>query len=536
MTEAKFPPRDGQQLFAFPGAQGRSGASATVILTMAEYKGQRYLLFRLLLIIGGLLGVLLLAQSVRNYRYVSERLVEEELFREAARHVSYIHERVREAEVADPAALCEVLEQVCQERKSEIAWLRVVDGEGKTLGESGRSYGEPFTPARTRAMIESGQRIAEVRTTPAGKVLVTLRPFRYRFGVPRRPDRRSATASLGQAPGRPAPSPAGPGGTRGGPGARMPVIEVALYWNSAVTSFGALRRNLIISLSAALALLASMAFIGLRFRHYIRGKQLEQQLELARSVQEDLLPPTAPVMGSLELAAECQPAWQVGGDFYDVFEAGDGRVAMLLGDVSGKGLPAALLMGLIHGAVRSSHWVGEEPDHEDASRRLNELLLLRTSVERFASMFWCYYDSDEQVLRYVNAGHLPPYLVLHQGNGAPVLRRLEEGGPVLGVIPDAEYKQGKVHFRPGDLLVLYSDGVVEAANATEEEFGEERLAAILRENHSRPAAAVRDEILCQVKTFIGNESPQDDLTLLIVKAGALVEESETPDQFAAQVA
>jgi sigma-B regulation protein RsbU (phosphoserine phosphatase) len=177
-------------------------------------------------------------------------------------------------------------------------------------------------------------------------------------------------------------------------------------------------------------------------------------------------------------------------------------------------------MGLLHGAVRSSHWFGDGTVHEEASERLNQLLCLRTSVEMFASLFWCYYDPDTQRLRYVNAGHLPPFVASPNGDGTPKLSRLEEGGPVLGVIPVARYRQGEVEFHPGDLMVLYSDGVVEAANAAEEEFGEERLASIIRENWSRPSIEIRDEIMRQVQAFVGREQVQDDLTLLVVRAGA----------------
>jgi len=303
------------------------------------------------------------------------------------------------------------------------------------------------------------------------------------------------------------------------------MVETALYWDSADNEFiGELRRNLIIQVSAAIALLVAMAFLGLRFPAYLHGKQLEQQLALARSVQQTLLPSASPDCGRLDVAARCDPAWQVGGDFYDVFLTEQDRVAMLLGDVSGKGLPASLLMGLVQGAVRSSPWAGGSPAHEAATRQLNDLLYMRTSVERFASLFWCYYDPHEKSLRYINAGHLPP-IALVGGNGKrePRLERLEHGGgPVLGVIPGATYQQGSVEFGAGDILVLYSDGVVEATNAADEEFTEERLSRLIVANRKKPATEIRDEILRQVRLFVGGEQVQDDLTLLVVRAGAEV--------------
>ncbi len=256
----------------------------------------------------------------------------------------------------------------------------------------------------------------------------------------------------------------------------------------------------------------------------------QQHLDLARSVQQNLLPDGCPTCGDLDFAAVCDPAYQVGGDFYDIFTVEGDRVALLLGDVSGKGLPAALVMGLMHGAVRSSYWTGDGDGHEEASRRLNQLMYMRTSVERFASMFWCYYEPEQQKLSYVNAGHLAPFVATKNGDGLPNLHRLEEGGPVLGVIPVADYRQGTVDFQAGDLLVLYSDGVVEAANAEDEEFGEERMGAIIQANHSRSAAEIRDEILRQVRLFLGGEQLQDDLTLLVVRAGREVEPSSRAEE------
>jgi serine phosphatase RsbU (regulator of sigma subunit) len=150
-----------------------------------------------------------------------------------------------------------------------------------------------------------------------------------------------------------------------------------------------------------------MILLWLRFPHY-RGKQLEGQTELARQVQTDLLPAGGAAIENLDFAAACVPAWQVGGDFYDVFSAGDARIAIVLGDVSGKGLPAAVVAGVLLGAVRASSWTAGSGEHEASSRRLSELLRTRTSLERFASLFWCYYESESQLLRYVNAGHLPP--------------------------------------------------------------------------------------------------------------------------------
>ncbi len=267
---------------------------------------------------------------------------------------------------------------------------------------------------------------------------------------------------------------------------------------------------------AALALLAAVVVIGLRFPHYMHGKHIEEELSLARRVQTDLFPADTALVKDLAFAARCVPAYQVGGDLYDVFETDDGEVALLLGDVSGKGLPAALLMGVVQGAVRASCGTGSSLNHEQAAERLNHLLCMKTARERFVSLFWCYADRREAVLRYVNAGHLPPLLVRHDGAGPRVIR-LDEGGPVLGLLPGARYKQASVPICPGDLLVLFSDGILEAANAHDEEFGEAGVVASIERNWNGTPEDICAAILADVSAFLGKELPQDDQTLLVAR-------------------
>ena len=472
---------------------------------MAEQATHRYILFKLLLVVGAVLGVLQLYQTVTSYVFISDRMLEEALYRDSARHLSYILQRGREAEARDAGQWTKLLNEIRTEREPDIAWLKIYNFQGKVLAATDRAPKAVFPKDQIRRVFEPGVRVAVMEATPEGDVFVTLQPFRFRFG-------RSAMMDTMHS-----------GGPR--------VIEIALHAESVDPVFGPLRRYMTISMAAAIALLAAMVFLGLRFRNYLHGKQLEQQLELARKVQQDLLP-RSPSQGNLDVAAVCDPAWQVGGDFYDVFPAGRDSVSIILGDVSGKGLPAALLMGMLYGAARSAGTLTEVDDLREATRRLNELIHARTSVERFVTMFWCKYDARERLVRYVNAGHLPPIVVHREGNERR-LERLEKGGPVLGVIPAAEYEQGEVEFHPGDLLVLYSDGVAEAANDRDEEFGDERLEEILRRTKAETATDIRDEILANVRRFRGGQPLADDLTLMVVRAGARVESKE--ERFAAQM-
>jgi sigma-B regulation protein RsbU (phosphoserine phosphatase) len=190
---------------------------------------------------------------------------------------------------------------------------------------------------------------------------------------------------------------------------------------------------------------------------------------------------------------------------------------MLLGDVSGKGLSAALLMGVVQGAVRTSSDAGLAEHHEYAAERLNHLLCMKTARERFVSLFWCYLNQEGTRLSYINAGHLPALLV-RERFGKPDVWRLEQGGgPVLGVLPGATYKQAEIEIKPGDILVVFSDGVSEATNAQGAEFGEEGIIESVKRVWEKSAGGICDGILADVGAFLGDEPPHDDQTLMVVR-------------------
>ena len=271
--------------------------------------------------------------------------------------------------------------------------------------------------------------------------------------------------------------------------------------------------NLVVNGSAALALLGAVIWIGFRTRYHRQAKRWEQQLAQGRIVQSQLMPAVGLDIPGVQVAAEFLPALEVGGDLYDVFPAADGRIAFSLGDVSGKGLPAALLMGLIQGAVRSNPWFRDTASHEAFARQLNGLLCTGSSDARFASLFWGTYDPDSAWLNYVSAGHCPGFVVRHDE-----VAMLDSTGPVLGLLPHSRFEQRTVEFKRGDLLVLYSDGIVEAANNRGEEFGEDRLRAALERCKGASAETARTEILRDYRAFLGKALPEDDLTLLVLEA------------------
>jgi sigma-B regulation protein RsbU (phosphoserine phosphatase) len=263
--------------------------------------------------------------------------------------------------------------------------------------------------------------------------------------------------------------------------------------------------------------MAAMVMGALRFPAYLRGRHLEQQLSLARRVQQGLLPGTPPSTAGLDVAASFEPAEQVGGDYYDVFASRHGDVALVLGDVSGKGLPAALVMGLVHGAVRTAAEAVGAANLSESVADLNGLLHARTSEERFVSLFWGYLNPSTRHFRYVNAGHLPPVVFRSRPGGGWDTIRLEAGGPVAGLLPGLVYGEGECELRPGDRLVLFSDGLVEATDARDVEFGEQGVSQVVHATPEGPAAALCDEIVRQARAFTGQRGFRDDLTVLVVR-------------------
>lgn len=459
---------------------------------MGENAKPRHLLFKASIALGLLLGVLLLGDRVVTYRYVRTNMVRNEAKYEADRRVQSLIASSRLTGYRDGDAFYPLIDEIVKGAPQQYAWVRVLRLDGATITRVGRTENAPsYKPGELDQIIQDRDRQPEIRQTPFGPVLIVLNPIR--IGAP------------------PAP----------GPGHPMEVgaIEVGIYTDSVSTRFGPLRRNLIIGTTAAFALLGAVVLIGLRFRHYLRHKQVEEQLAMARLVQFDLLPSGSLLAQDLEFAARCVPTWQVGGDFYDAFETVDHQIALVLGDVSGKGLSAALLMGVVQGVVHASNGTGAPVNHEQSMERLNHLLCVKTARERFVSLVWCYFDPARAVLSYINAGHLPPLLIRKTGgsNHFEVHRLDEGGGPVLGLLPHAAYEQVRIAIMPGDLLVVFSDGILEAANALDEEFGEERILAAIEENWAGSPTEICDAVLTKVRAFLGKQLPHDDQTLMVVR-------------------
>ncbi len=234
----------------------------------------------------------------------------------------------------------------------------------------------------------------------------------------------------------------------------------------------------------------------------------EQDFERAREIQEALMPKQLPQIRTCQLAAVCQPARIVGGDYYDAIRLGDSSIAVVIGDVSGKGMAAALLMSNLQAIVRAFAHGGLEP--QGLCAKANQLIAANVAPGKYITFFYAVVDAARMRLDYCNAGHNPP--MLQHRNGT--LETLSEGGPVLGVFPGACYAGGTADLRPEDCLVLFTDGITEAMNAKDEEFGEERLMALL--SHCPGSAEeCRKQIVGAVTQF-SNGVFHDDATVLVL--------------------
>jgi sigma-B regulation protein RsbU (phosphoserine phosphatase) len=235
----------------------------------------------------------------------------------------------------------------------------------------------------------------------------------------------------------------------------------------------------------------------------------EHEIAEARAIQEGFLPKEIPQLAGYEIAAAWQSARVVGGDYFDVLPFDGEMCGLCIADVAGKGLPAALLMSNLQAAVRGLASPSLSP--EALCARLNALLCRNIASDRFVTLFYAQLDGPARQLRYVSAGHNPPF-VLHRDGSHD---RLREGGVVLGVFASQSFKSGTVELQSGDRMVLYTDGVTEASNSDDEEFGEERLLQVLQQNPARSAVEIQKNIL-QATTEFSRGPWQDDATLLVV--------------------
>jgi len=248
-------------------------------------------------------------------------------------------------------------------------------------------------------------------------------------------------------------------------------------------------------------------------RETAQRERLNRELEIAREVQEHLFPQRLPPVPGLDYFGHCRPAREVGGDYYDFLELPGGRLGIAIGDVSGKGVGAALMMASLEASLRALAPVVEDP--ADLMALVNRLVYQASSANRYATLFYADYDPATRRLTYVNAGHNPPIVVRNRGGECQVLR-LETGGPVIGLLSEG-YQRGVFNLEPGDLVVLFTDGVSESMNVRDEEWGEERLIELAKVCHGLTVQEGMRRILAAAQAFAAGAPQHDDMTLVVLR-------------------
>ena len=268
--------------------------------------------------------------------------------------------------------------------------------------------------------------------------------------------------------------------------------------------------------------------------------KLEREFEIAREVQERLFPQTFPSVAGVEIAAHCRPAQAVGGDYYDLIDIRDGspaeaghapgenvssasgtaahgcdRLGIAIGDISGKGMSAALLMASLHASLRGQVLSGAG-DLGTKMANVNRLLYGASEANRYATFFYAELDCASRTLHYVNGGHNPP-AVLRKEDGAWRVFRLADGGPVVGLLAGAVYKEQGLHLLPGDTLLAFTDGISEAMNASEDEWGEDRMIAEVQAHADLNAEELLQHLFRAADAFAAGAPQHDDMTLIVLR-------------------
>lgn len=264
-----------------------------------------------------------------------------------------------------------------------------------------------------------------------------------------------------------------------------------------------------------LTTLASVASIRVEnatlLEERIERERMERELELATEIQQRFQPSAPPVLPGYEFQGISFSCYEIGGDYYDFIQRPNGKMLIALGDVSGKGTAAALLMSSLHAAIHAQASSSESLEETVVS--VNKYLAENTPANRFVTLFIAELDPATGLLSYINAGHNPP--LLGHADGSVV--ELASGGFPLGIIPTAEFEVGKLDLTKGESLVIYSDGVSEANNLKEEEFGMDRLKRVVSSNITASAAGMRDKVESALSAFTQTAPANDDITLVIVK-------------------
>ena len=274
--------------------------------------------------------------------------------------------------------------------------------------------------------------------------------------------------------------------------------------------------QLLSAVAAQTGLALENAYLTESIRREIASRErLDRELEIARDVQQRLFPQKLPHVNGLDFCGYCRPAQGVGGDYYDFIHLASGSLGIAVGDVSGKGIAAALMMASLQASLRGQT-IKPCDTLAEMIQHINGLVYEASAANRYATFFYAQYDPASRKLRYVNARHNPPMLRRHKNDDFEFLR-LEEGGTVIGLFPDFPYREAEIQLQSGDILVAFTNGISEAMNHADEEFDEERLMEAIRTCPGRSAANISSYILEHVDAFTAGADQHDDMTIVVMR-------------------
>ena len=265
-----------------------------------------------------------------------------------------------------------------------------------------------------------------------------------------------------------------------------------------------------------LTTIASVASIKIEHERLLEERlekrRMEEELKVASEIQMRLQPVAPPKLDRWDMTGVSFPCREIGGDYYDFIQRSkDNRLVVAVGDVSGKGTGAALLMSSLHAAVRAQSQTLSTIS--EVMSEINRYIYENSPPNKYLTLFYGELNPDTGALRYSNGGHNTPMLMRPSGE----IVKLDKGGLPIGLMQDATYEEETVNFRPGDVLVIYSDGITESVNGQDDEFGETRLIEVVRNNLNRSVSGIRDRIDEALSRFVGTTAPVDDMTLMIIK-------------------
>lgn len=264
-----------------------------------------------------------------------------------------------------------------------------------------------------------------------------------------------------------------------------------------------------------LTLLSNLAAVKIEnaklFEQALEKEKMEKELALAAQIQRDFLPKGQPECKNFEIAGTNLPCYQVGGDYYDFIDIDSSHLGIVIADVSGKGVSASLLMASLRAALHSE--INPNYKLEEMASKLNNFIHRSSSSNNFITFFFCEVNKDSGQLRFINAGHNPPLILDKKGK----IRRLESCGFCLGMFPSVTYEMKKVNLSPGEIVLLFTDGITEGRNKEKEEFTEKRLIKIMQKHSKLSAQKLLEKVQKEVNLFTAGTDQMDDMTLVIIK-------------------